>query len=234
MEWLEGLGLIGLFIGTFLAATIFPFSSDALYLAILATTANTAGCLFVGTLGNWLGSVLTYWIGWIGKWEWIERWFKVKPETLQKQKERYKDVPKADEGQIADMRSKAKALLPARLFELASRYGFTYNKVTIKHNSTNWGSCSTRNNINLNLNIVRLPDPLRDYVLLHELCHLRHHDHGQAFHLLLEHVCTDNLLRLCDQGDMTARQIARAAASSRARYPIDYVCTKAIKQYPLI
>ena len=50
MEWLEGLGLFGLFIGTFLAATIFPFSSDALYLAILAATANPVGCLFVGTL----------------------------------------------------------------------------------------------------------------------------------------------------------------------------------------
>lgn len=45
MEWLEGLGLLGLFIGTFLAATIFPFSSDALYLAILAATANPIGCL---------------------------------------------------------------------------------------------------------------------------------------------------------------------------------------------
>ena len=88
MFGLENLGLIGLFIGTFLAATIFPFSSDALYLAILAATGNTAGCLIVGTLGNWLGSVLTYWIGWIGKWEWIEKWFKVKPETLQKQKKK--------------------------------------------------------------------------------------------------------------------------------------------------
>ena len=88
MEWLEGFGLLGLFIGTFLAATIFPFSSDALYLAILAATDNPVGCLLVGTLGNWLGSVFNFWIGWIGKWEWIERWFKVKPETLQKQKEK--------------------------------------------------------------------------------------------------------------------------------------------------
>ena len=66
MEWLQGLGLLGLFLGTFLAATIFPFSSDALYLAILAATANPVGCLIAGTLGNWLGSVVTYWIGWIG------------------------------------------------------------------------------------------------------------------------------------------------------------------------
>ena len=87
MFGLENLGLLGLFIGTFLAATILPFSSDALYLAILAATGDTTGCLAVGTVGNWLGSVLTYWIG---RWEWIEKWFKVKPETLQKQK-RYID-----------------------------------------------------------------------------------------------------------------------------------------------
>ncbi|MCM1501676.1 MAG: DedA family protein [Bacteroidales bacterium] len=86
MAGLESLGLLGLFIGTFLAATIFPFSSDVLYLAVLAATGNPAGCLLVGTAGNWLGSVLTYWTGWIGRWEWIEKWFKVKPETLQRQK----------------------------------------------------------------------------------------------------------------------------------------------------
>ena len=52
--------------------------------------------------------------------------------------------------------------------------------------------------------------------------------------LLLEHVCTDNLLKLCEQGDEDARSLARAAALSKARYPIDHVCTKAIKKYPLI
>ncbi len=83
---LESLGLLGLFIGTFLAATILPFSSDALYIAVLAATKDPIGCLVVGTVGNWLGSVVTYWIGWIGRWEWIEKWFKVKRETLEKQK----------------------------------------------------------------------------------------------------------------------------------------------------
>ena len=83
---LESLGLLGLFIGTFLAATILPFSSDALYIAVLAATKDPIGCLAVGTVGNWLGSVVTYWMGWIGRWEWIEKWFKVKQETLEKQK----------------------------------------------------------------------------------------------------------------------------------------------------
>ena len=155
-------------------------------------------------------------------------------ETMARQRERYKDVRLPSDEEVEKLRRQAKETLPGRLAELAARYGFVYNRVTIKHNAINWGSCSSKANINLNLNIVRLPAPLRDYILLHELCHLRHHDHGQAFHLLLEHVCTDNLLKLCDEGDQTARSLARAAVLSKARYPIDYVCTKAIKQYPLI
>lgn len=155
-------------------------------------------------------------------------------QTVSGQRERYKDVPKAEPGQIEAMRKQAKIQLPVRLKELAQKYGFIYNKVTIKHNSTNWGSCSTKGNINLNLNIVRLPDALQDYILLHELCHLRHHDHGHAFHLLLEHVCTDNLLDLSDAGDPEAKSLARSAAISGAKYPVDHVCSKAIKTYPLL
>jgi len=155
-------------------------------------------------------------------------------ETLRRQKDRMKDVPVATPDEVEALRRQAKAELPLRLAELASRYGFTYNKVTIKHNSTNWGSCSTRGNINLNLNIVRLPHPLRDYILLHELCHLKHHDHSHAFHLLLEHVLTDNILKTCDEGDVLASELARKAALSKAKYPIDYVMTRSIKAYRLI
>lgn len=86
MFGLENLGLLGLFIGTFLAATIFPFSSDALYIAVLLSTKNSVGCLVFGTLGNWFGSVTTYELGRLAKWEWIERHFKVNESTLLKQK----------------------------------------------------------------------------------------------------------------------------------------------------
>ena len=84
MEWLEGLGLLGLFLGSALAASIFPFSSDALYIAILAATRNPVGCLVAGTTGSWAGSLLTYGLGWLGKWEWIEKWLKVSREKLEK------------------------------------------------------------------------------------------------------------------------------------------------------
>ena len=88
MESLKDLGLLGLFIGNFLAATVIPFSSDALYIAVLALMKRPMACFLVATAGNWLGSVVTYYIGRLGKWEWIEKWFKVKPETLAKQKEK--------------------------------------------------------------------------------------------------------------------------------------------------
>ncbi len=165
-------------------------------------------------------------------------------ETMARQKEKYKDVHMPSSDEIEALRKKAKAELPPRLAVLADRYGFTYNRVTIKHNATNWGSCSAKSNINLNLNIVRLPKVLQDYVLLHELCHLRHQDHGHGFHLLLEHVLTDNILKLMESGDPAvpssveeasyASELARKAASSRAKYPMDYVMTRAIKAFRLV
>ena len=159
-------------------------------------------------------------------------------ETMAKQREKYKDVVMPTSSEIEALRKQARKELPPRLAELAARYGFRYNRVAIKHNASNWGSCSTMGNINLNLNIVRLPKVLQDYVLLHELCHLRHHDHGHAFHLLLEHVLTDNILKLMESSDpetaSLASELARKAASSRAKYPLDYVLTRSIKQYRVI
>ena len=162
-------------------------------------------------------------------------------ETMRRQREKYKDLVLPTDAEIESLRKQAKAGLPARLKELALRYGFIYNRVAIKHNATNWGSCSSKGNINLNLNIVRLPSVLQDYILLHELCHLRHQDHGHAFHLLLEHVLTDNLMNILD-GKQTvsedsftlASALARKAALSKARYPLDYTFTRVIKTYTLI
>ena len=90
---------------------------------------------------------------------------------------------------VERMRADAKATLPPRLAELAAQHGFHYNKVFIKNNISNWGSCSSLGNINLNLRLVELPQELQDYVMLHELCHLKYLNHGKEFHALLESVC---------------------------------------------
>lgn len=154
-------------------------------------------------------------------------------QTIARQKEKYRDVRVPSEAEIERLRRQAKAGLPPRLAELAARYGFVYNRVTIKNNVSNWGSCSAKGNINLNLRIMSLPKILQDYVLLHELCHLRHQDHGHAFHLLLEHVCTDHVVHMMDTCAIAA-EIARKAASSKAKYPMDHVFTRTIRQYRMI
>jgi predicted metal-dependent hydrolase len=94
--------------------------------------------------------------------------------------------------EVEQLRAQAKASLPPRLKELADEHGFTYNRVTIKNNISNWGSCSVRGNINLNLRLVTLPQPLQDYVMLHELCHLKEMNHGPKFHALLESLCPNH------------------------------------------
>jgi len=79
------------------------------------------------------------------------------------------------------LRFDAKKYLPGRIAQLASDLGYTYKKVTIKNNKTNWGSCSNRKNINLNLHLMRLSDNLIDYVIVHELVHTIIPNHGPDF-----------------------------------------------------
>ena len=86
------------------------------------------------------------------------------------------------------LRVTAKNYLPYRLNQLANEYDFVYNKVFIKNLKTRWGSCSSVNNINLNLHLMRLPDRLIDCVLLHELCHTKEKNHGKGFWSLMDKV----------------------------------------------
>lgn len=88
LAFLQSWGLLGLFIGSFLAATVVPFSSDALLVGMLMAGVAPLPCLVWATLGNWLGGLTSFAIGWAGRWEWIERWFRVNRETLERQRTR--------------------------------------------------------------------------------------------------------------------------------------------------
>ena len=71
--------------------------------------------------------------------------------------------------------------LISRLEELANIHHFQYVRASIRNQKTKWGSCSPKNNISLNINLVRLPDQLLDYVILHELVHTRIKNHSKKF-----------------------------------------------------
>ena len=106
---------------------------------------------------------------------------------------RRKAASEAEKAKYEPLRKEARALLPARLAELAGKYGFEYNRVFLKHNRSNWGSCSSKQNINLNITLVLIPEELRTMVLLHELCHLRYMNHGKEYHALLDELCLQEL-----------------------------------------
>ncbi len=75
----------------------------------------------------------------------------------------------------------AKEYLPYRLEYHAKRFGYTYDKCRLTHANTRWGSCSSNRTISLNIGLMQVPEPLRDYVIIHELAHLNHMDHSKAF-----------------------------------------------------
>lgn len=82
LEW----GYWGLFLGSLMAATIVPFSSDVLLLGMLGLGGDVVTTVVVASLGNWSGGMISFAMGWLGKWEWIEKYLKVKQSTLIKQK----------------------------------------------------------------------------------------------------------------------------------------------------
>ena len=64
-------------------------------------------------------------------------------------------------------------------------YGFSFHSVSIKNQKTRWGSCSSRKNLNLNYKIGYLPTDIQDYIIVHELCHLKEFNHSKSFWALV-------------------------------------------------
>ena len=95
-------------------------------------------------------------------------------------------------------RLEAKAYLPNRVEKLAKTYDLVYKKVKINNAKTRWGSCSSENNINLSLQLMRLPDYLIDYVILHELAHTKVKNHSTQFWYFLD-ALTENKAKKLDK-----------------------------------
>lgn len=94
--------------------------------------------------------------------------------------------PEQERARIEELRREARADLPVRLERLAAATGLKYGRLSIRASRTKWGSCSGRNDISLSLFLMTLPPHLRDYVIVHELCHTVHHDHSPRFHALAD------------------------------------------------
>lgn len=88
-------------------------------------------------------------------------------------------------------KEQAKKIFKIRLDYYSQKYGFEYKKMSVKEQRTRWGSCSTRGNINLNWRLLFAPLDVIDHVIIHELCHLKHHNHSKAFWREIESIQPD-------------------------------------------
>lgn len=109
---------------------------------------------------------------------------------------RYEETRRAKEKQFTDddirkMKDEAKKVIPDRVKYYADIMGVTFGKITIKNQKTRWGSCSSKGNLNFNCLLMLTPDKVRDYVVIHELCHLKQMNHSKMFWAEIEKVMPD-------------------------------------------
>ncbi len=91
-----------------------------------------------------------------------------------------------DKSVINYMKKTLKPIVEAKLLQFNSYYNFKYKRVSIRHQATRWGSCSSKGNLNFNCKMMCLPDELRDYIVVHELCHLQEMNHSKRFWTLVK------------------------------------------------
>jgi predicted metal-dependent hydrolase len=127
-----------------------------------------------------------------GRSEWVaaaRRRMAEKYPTAEKPHEPQTETEKAaHKKRIESLRAEAKTRLPEMVARLAAEHGFRHGAVRVKATRSRWGSCTVRNDINLSLSLVVLPEHLAEYIVLHELCHTVHKNHSARFHALLDRV----------------------------------------------
>ena len=107
-------------------------------------------------------------------------------ENLEQVKRRLTKRPVMTSEQVWKAKSLARMTLSAKVRFWAAKMGVTYGTISIRQQATRWGSCSSRGNLNFNWTLILTPEPLQDYVVVHELAHIRHHDHSPAFYREVE------------------------------------------------
>lgn len=112
-----------------------------------------------------------------------------KASWITKRREQMANYPTISRPELNALRCEARRTIPTLVATLAQRHGLRYTSLRISSARTRWGSCSGKDVISISLYVMLLPDHLREFIILHELCHTRHHNHSAAFHALLDTLC---------------------------------------------
>lgn len=117
-------------------------------------------------------------------------------KALERQKCRLATQPAAPTAEECELlRQKAKAYLPQRVAYYSSMMGLSPSRITITGAKTRFGSCSPKNSISFSYYLMQYPPEAIDYVVVHELAHIRHHNHSKQFWALVEQYMLDYKVR---------------------------------------
>jgi predicted metal-dependent hydrolase len=121
--------------------------------------------------------------------DWIDKHL----NKMRQRKEKEKETPRKELSQqeIKLLTTRAKRIIPQRVRYYAEMMGLDYGRITIRMQKSRWGSCSSKGNLNFNCLLMRTPDEIIDYVVVHELCHLKEMNHSQRFWAEVEKVIPD-------------------------------------------
>ena len=122
--------------------------------------------------------------------KWITDHLVIMQERLESQAANTSRKPLSG-SELAALAQKASIVISERVKHFAPIIGVTYGRITIRHQKTRWGSCSSSGNLNFNCMLMTTTPELIDYVVVHELAHIRHHDHSPAFYALIERYMPD-------------------------------------------
>jgi len=117
-----------------------------------------------------------------------------KPQIIHSNKKLIANIPAGysftqDEIYNLWLKHRAKIYIPERVKELSGLTGFRYNRATIRSQKTRWGSCSAGGTLSFNYRLIRYREKVVDYVIIHELCHLKEMNHSKRFWKLVEEFC---------------------------------------------
>ena len=119
------------------------------------------------------------------------RWFLRVKTKRRTRKKRAKSCHTSATEYYLKHKEAARELTLARLHHFNRHYNLTWNRVAIRNQRRRWGSCSSLKNLNFNYKIIFLPPHLQDYIIVHELCHLAHLNHGPDFWALVSEQIPD-------------------------------------------
>lgn len=108
---------------------------------------------------------------------------------IENRQKAYKQKITVSDIEIVELKKKARIYIPKRVDELTKKFWYEYNKIKITSAKSRWGSCTSKKNLNFTYRLMLAPNEVIDYVIIHEMAHLKHMNHSKIFRNEVKSMC---------------------------------------------